>query len=67
MLFKVHMAQVIPHKTWLVIPTKKIDDIATFSIPNGFGVNQIINNKEVGITTLYMAHFKLVVQLMLLE
>ena len=28
-----------------------IDDIATFSIPNGFGVNQIINNKEVGITT----------------
>ena len=28
-----------------------IDDITTFSIPNGFGVNQIINNKEVGITT----------------
>ena len=28
-----------------------IDDISTFTIPNGFGVNQIINNKEVGITT----------------
>ena len=28
-----------------------VDDISTFTIPNGFGVNQIINNEEVGITT----------------